>query len=96
MSDAIERIQARVSARTAAIGDPAPAPNPPADPVAPPASEADLAGRLTDVEAAIVELRGDVDELIQAAVDDALTEMGAMEMDEPAVAAVASPAAPTE
>lgn len=99
MSDALDRIRERVATHTAAFGDPAAGPpsaptapaNPPAKPVAPPQDAANQDQRLGDLEAQVAELSDQVQGLIQAAVDDAMSEMDGWAEQEPMMAALPGP-----
>lgn len=100
MSDALDRIRARVEAHTAAAppfppatsAPQAPA-NPPPAPVAPPTT--DLAGQVNDLNELVASLSDRVGALEDAAVEDALGEVDAWGAD-PMMAALPEAYAPSE
>lgn len=86
--DAIDRIRARVAARTAAIGDTVTAPPPaPPDPAQDP-NAAPLDARVADLEAQLADVSAAVAQMQQAMMDDALADMP----EDPGVVAALPPA----
>lgn len=74
MSDALDRIRARVEAHTAAAPPPPPV-QPPAAPVADPAASTDLASQVADLNEMVSSLSDRLQVLEGAALDDTLDQL---------------------